>query len=189
VYSTDHGEHLGDYGNFAKSSFLDCAARIPFVVRPPKKHDFAQGAVCSSIVELSDLLPTLCEIGEATAPSDISGSSLLPLINNPEAKVRDFLHGQIDGSHLYMAGQHKYLYFVADGAELVFDIASDPEEKRNLAKDRALTASLRERLVEHLKSEDHPHLHGGSLLNRGEKPKDAQAYRAIDSAGWKPAGR
>lgn len=189
IYTTDHGEHLCDYGNIAKSSFLDRAARLPFIVRPPKAHGAAKGTNCSSLVELSDLLPTLCEVAGTSSPTDISGRSLLPLVENPEARVRDALHGHIDDSHVYIEGKYKYLYFVADGAELVFDMENDPEEKKNLASDRELADSLRARFVAHLKSENHPDLSDGELLNKGQTRKDLAAYRAMNPAGWQPAGR
>ena len=58
------------------------------------------GEKLRSMVELSDLLPTICEIAGASPPDDIDGKSLLSLIEDPSGSVREILHGPIDHSHV-----------------------------------------------------------------------------------------
>ena len=62
VYTSDHGELLGDYDCYGKRSFLDAAARIPLLVRYPER--FEANVQCDTPTSLVDVLPTsLCAAG------------------------------------------------------------------------------------------------------------------------------
>jgi len=174
VYASDHGEHLGDYGTFFKGTFLEPATHIPLLFRLPDWFGAERGRVSDALVEPADLLPTFCELAGALVPEDVTGRSLLPLLRGETDRVRDAMHGQIDGQHMFHDGRYKYLYFADDGAELLFDKANDPLDERNLAGDQNLVRPIRERFIEHLRSEKHEHLVEGKLVNlhRRIEPED-----------------
>ncbi|NUQ00618.1 MAG: sulfatase-like hydrolase/transferase, partial [Armatimonadetes bacterium] len=65
LFSSDHGEHLGDYDCFGKRSFLDTAARVPLLARWP--GHLAAGVRCEAVTSLLDIAPTFCAAA-ATAP-------------------------------------------------------------------------------------------------------------------------
>lgn len=184
IFTTDHGEHLGDFGNFTKSSFLESSARLPFLIRPPKEFDFSAGEESGSLVELADILPTIAEIAGAEIPEDVMGKSLIPIIKESSAKVRDFLHGHIDHSHMYHDGRYKYLYFGEDGKELLFDLQNDPEEKENIIATSSEADRLRKAFIAHLEEEKHEHLVDGKLLNYHEKLKSSQQLKQQNCMGW-----
>ena len=71
LYTSDHGELLGDYDCYGKRSFLDAAARIPLLVRYPER--FEANAQCDTPTSLVDVLPT--SLGAAGLPlqADRSG--------------------------------------------------------------------------------------------------------------------
>jgi arylsulfatase A-like enzyme len=193
LYTTDHGEHLGDFGDLAKSSFLEVSANLPFIVRPPlpvrQEKELTPGRVNASLVELADLLPTFCELAGSGWPADVTGRSLLPILLQREEAVRDCLHGQIDRSHMFHDGRHKYLYFTDDGAELVFDKSKDGRDECNLAGDEALRTRLRRRFVEHLAHEKHADLVDGRPRNdRLPRPDDA-TLRSWNPMGWQTSLR
>jgi len=165
LYTTDHGEHLGDHGMYFKGTFLEGAAHIPLLVRCPKWMQAQRGASTGALAELADLLPTLCDITGAEVPPDVTGRSLLPLLRGQVDAVRDDLHGQIGNQHMFHDGKYKYLYFADDGRELLFDKAADPLDERDLSGDEALTASLRDRFCAHLQAEGSEHLVDGELVN------------------------
>jgi arylsulfatase A-like enzyme len=167
VFTSDHGEHLGDYGTYFKSTFLDPVARVPFLVRAPKGLGLARGASTRALVEHADLLPTFCELAGVEAPGDVSGTSLLPLLRGETSCAHGHLHGQIGAQHLFHDGRYKYLYFCDDGRELVFDKDADPMDECDLSGDAALTARLRGAFVEHLAAEGHADLRDGRLRNEG----------------------
>jgi arylsulfatase A-like enzyme len=89
VVFTDHGEYLGDFGLVEKwPSGLDhCLTRNPLLIAG---RDVTEGAVSDAMVELVDLLPTLCDLGDAEPRHTHFGNSLLPLLTDPKAVHRDF---------------------------------------------------------------------------------------------------
>ncbi len=84
----DHGFKLGDYGEWAKATNLEVDARVPLIVRLPGKK--GAGLKSSALVELTDVLPTLCDAANITIPDGAEGRSILPLMEDPNAKIRDF---------------------------------------------------------------------------------------------------
>ncbi len=175
VYTTDHGEHLGDHGTFFKSSFLESAARLPMIVYVPKTLGGQQGVRSQALVQLADLVPTFCDFAGIEPPDDIDGSSIVPLLKGEKENIRVYLHGQIDNCHMFHTGEYKYLYFADDGKELLFQPAADPNDLKDLSNDKALLEPIRKQFIEHLKEEKHPHVkEDGELVNyhREIQPED-----------------
>jgi len=191
IYTTDHGEHLGDHYDIAKSSFYNSAARLPFLIRPPRALQRAHtGAASAALIELADLLPTFCRLAGIAAPEDVEGRDLVPLVMGEQRAVRDRLCGAIDAQHMVHDGRHKYLYFVKDGREQLFDHAADSNDLNDIAP--ALPEKVREmrqHLIERLHAINSPDLENGTLRNTGEAVKDTQAVRRRNSLGWTSAGR
>jgi arylsulfatase A-like enzyme len=174
VFTSDHGEMLGDYGSFFKATFLEGAARIPFLVRFPPHLKGRMNATSPALVGLADLLPTFCDVAGAEIPGDIDGKSLVGLIRGETDAVHEFLHGQIGNQHMFHDGRHKYLYYAGDGRELLFDKASDPLDEHDISDHEDMVAPLRRRFAEHLAAEGHPHVKDGQLVNLGDPlPADA----------------
>ncbi len=184
VYTSDHGEFLGDFGNTAKSAFTNCAARIPLLVRPPRDLGYEPGRVSNALVSWPDLLPTFCDIAGATTPDDICGQSFLPVISGETNTARRDLHGHIESSHMYHDGRYKYLYFVNDGKELVFDTIEDRNDQADLSHDEELTGRLREAFIAHLAEEGHHHLEDGKLINRNLPLPSMKELRGKNTHGW-----
>ena len=84
----DHGFKLGDYGEWAKATNLEVDARVPLIFRMPAKEN--AGTKVATPVELTDIMPTLCDVANIKTPSNAEGESLLPLFFNPEADFRPF---------------------------------------------------------------------------------------------------
>ena len=84
----DHGFKLGDYGEWAKATNLEVDARVPLIFRMPAKEN--AGTNIATPVELTDIMPTLCDIANIKIPPNAEGESLLPLFFNPEADFRPF---------------------------------------------------------------------------------------------------
>lgn len=168
LYSSDHGEQLFDHGFCFKGNFLDPSARVPLLIRLPSGMEVPRGVSSSALVQWADLLPTLCDLSGIRSPDDIDGASLLPLLRGECSQVRDFLHGQIGKQHMFHDGTHKYLYFVEDGRELVFDKTRDRLDENDLSGEAGLVDELRNRFISHLRDEEHPHLDGeGNCINEG----------------------
>lgn len=87
-FFTDHGEYLGDFGLVEKwpSGLDDCLARNPLVIAGP---GVAEGEVHGGVVEMVDLLPTLCELAEVDVGHVQFGRSLAPVLTGREERHRD----------------------------------------------------------------------------------------------------
>lgn len=154
VYTSDHGELLGDYGSYGKRSMLNAAVGIPMLVRQPGV--FEAGQCVESPTSLIDLWPTfLTAAGASADQASVSpeGIDLAALAANPDA--RDMAYSQISHGQrgLYMAASRdlKYVYSAADGRELLFDLQTDPEETRNMVGNPLYVARLtmmRQHLIE-----------------------------------------
>jgi choline-sulfatase len=130
---SDHGEMNGDYGLIYKQNFLDPAARVPFVIRPPARMAGARGAVSDTMVELMDLGPTLIEAaGGRQLPSSFARSAL-PVVQDPSKAHRSVALSGFRREVMAATPDWKLGVNRADEPYLLFDRRDDPTETRNLA--------------------------------------------------------
>lgn len=146
VFSSDHGEHLGDLGCFGKRSMQDASAKVPMIVRYPER--FPAGETCSTATSLVDLFPTL--LGAAGISTDelgvdglgvdgleLDGQDLADCAAAPDPERTVYAQFAKEERAIYMAvnEQWKYVYSAGDQAEFFFDRKADPAEVNNLAAD------------------------------------------------------
>lgn len=146
IFTSDHGDNMGDHQLWGKKNFLRGSCQIPFIITPPTKGDldkilgseWAPGRVSTSTIGLQDILPTCLDIANVDIPKEIDGKSLLPVVEQPEIGVRETLLGEIglpgDRSLMITDGTWKYIWYERDGAELLFNIDDDPYEINDLSE-------------------------------------------------------
>ena len=156
LFTSDHGDMLGERGLWFKKHFFDHAARVPLILHAPRRFP---GARRSEPVSLVDLLPTLCGLAEIDltdrAPRPPDGASLLPLCGDA-ATAWDrpvFAEMTSEGvpSPMFMVRRGRFKLMTGGGApDLLFDLAADPEERNDLAADpdSAKTLAALRRLAE-----------------------------------------
>jgi iduronate 2-sulfatase len=86
VFVSDHGYHLGEHSLWGKTSNFEFDARVPMLISLPGQ---TRGAMTASFAELIDLYPTLLEICGLPRKDRLDGTSLLPVLRNPAATVKD----------------------------------------------------------------------------------------------------
>lgn len=82
----DHGWKLGDYGNWCKHSNMELDARVPLFFSVPW---LKKGLQSGSLAELVDIYPTLCDLAGIEKPAHLEGQSLLPILKDPAAIVKE----------------------------------------------------------------------------------------------------
>ena len=150
IYTSDHGEMLGDHGLWNKFQFYEGSCGVPLIVRSPGVTEAA--GRCPAPVSLVDLLPTVGEICGVPLPA-LDGSSLLPQLRSVRQPRGRPVFSEYNlqtprAKYMIRSGAFKYTFRVNDLAEL-YDLQSDPEEMNNLALDpgnRSRADSMRNEL-------------------------------------------
>ena len=133
IYTSDHGEMLGEHGVWEKKKFYEGSVKVPLIIRWPK--GFAGGRTVEQNVNLCDLFATLCEMTGIPAPSGLDSRSLMPLLQGQTDEWTNESISQFRGGHLMIKrGQLKYQYY-KDMPEVLFDLERNPEETMNYMDD------------------------------------------------------
>jgi arylsulfatase A-like enzyme len=153
VFTSDHGDYLGDHWLGEKDFFHDCTAKVPLIVADPSSEaDATRGTASAVLVEAIDLVPSFIEYcGGRVQPHVVEGRSLLPLLRGAALEWRRHVFSEYDYSmlearltlnqpirdcRLYMVFDGRWKYIHATGFRpLLFDLASDPRELRDLGAD------------------------------------------------------
>jgi arylsulfatase len=174
LFTSDHGEMLGDHHMFRKTYPFEASARVPFLARAPRRMGYPREVVTLAPVGLQDVMPTLLDVAGATPPAAVTGRSVLPLMRGETAGWRETLHGEHagcyrpdDGMHYLVDGRTKYIWYSQTGRELLFDLDRDPQEMHDLAADAGAEERLapwRWRLVERLRQRPEGFTDGERLI-------------------------
>ncbi len=87
VFTSDHGYHLGEHGHWQKQTLFENSTRIPLIISSPSPKN--KDMKTMSPVELIDLYPTLMDLTNISTPKHVVGKSLVPLMKNINASVRE----------------------------------------------------------------------------------------------------
>lgn len=134
VYTTDHGEMLGDHGLWQKSQFYEGSCGVPLIVRAPGMTQ--RNAICQVPVSQVQMLPTLGELCGIAVPK-LDGPSLSPQLRNPAALSGQPVYAEFNlrnprAKYMLRQGDYKYTFWANDIPEL-YDMRADPNEMHNLA--------------------------------------------------------
>ncbi len=153
VFTSDHGDYLGDHWMGEKELFHDVSVRVPLIVVDPRPAaDATRGSSCDALVEAIDLVPTFLEAAGAPIPDHrLEGRSIGDLLNGNKPKewrdavfseidyafyqVRDNLGVGVNDARGYMVrtDRWKYVHFKGFPPQL-FDLLNDPAEFHDLGR-------------------------------------------------------
>ncbi|WP_162605285.1 sulfatase-like hydrolase/transferase [Jiangella ureilytica] len=143
VFTSDHGEYLGDHGTGNKVFFHEAAAGVPMIVRPAAgRSTVAPGTAVRTPVTLADVLPTLVAAAGRPVPDGVDGTDLVALAGQDGGDRPRIVVGLASGDAgppglpYYLAitdGRHKYVWYPEGPAEQLFDLGTDPQELHDLA--------------------------------------------------------
>lgn len=132
IYTTDHGEMLGEHSIWEKQKFFDGSVRVPLIIRYPKR--FAGGTVVDKNVNLCDLYATLCELAGIPVPADTAMDSrcLVPLMKGCTDGWNNESVSQWSGRNLMIQQDLlRYQYYGQEMPEVLFDLQKNPAETVN----------------------------------------------------------
>lgn len=86
VFLSDHGYHIGEHGQWGKTSNFELDARVPLLIAPPALATAARST--TALTELVDVFPTLTELCGLPTPPGLAGLSLAPVLADPTRSVK-----------------------------------------------------------------------------------------------------
>ncbi|HTL52772.1 MAG TPA: sulfatase-like hydrolase/transferase [Planctomycetota bacterium] len=134
VFSSDHGEMLGDLGLYTKHVPYEAALRVPLIVAGPSVEKSAAGTTNDALVELIDLNATLCDFAGLPAQERIDAKSIAPLVRGETKTHRDEVISIERPYRLLRTHRWKFIETYNDTNEL-YDLEKDPGERHNVVKD------------------------------------------------------
>jgi arylsulfatase A-like enzyme len=165
VFTSDHGDILGDHGLFSKGIYtFDGNIRVPLIIKNNKlKHiDY------NYPVQLIDVLPTLLSMMDIKTNVGVDGIDLADAMSNNIA-AQDFTFSAIGvDNRIYMVRSSRYKYVYANQSEQFYDLINDPKEQHNVINQVELsTAFIRHKkaLAAHLSGLNKPVNAHSNIMN------------------------
>ena len=165
IFTSDHGEMLGDHNFCRKSLPYEGSAHVPMMIAGPQ-HLVKERGISDKLVELRDVMPTVLEAAGVPVPDSVDGISML----REDAK-HEWIHGEhtydVLSNHFIVTNVDKYIWFTETGEEQYFDLKNDPKELQNRIADPACQeriAVLRSHLVDILKNRKEGFSDGEKLI-------------------------
>ena len=151
VFTSDHGDYLGDHWLGEKEMMFEQGVRVPLIVVDPSA-EASRGAVTDALVEAIDLVPTFLDaLGQPIPGHILEGHSLLPLLRGGAAPVRDAVFCELDyafydarqtlglgvnNARAVMVRRQDWKLIHYDGFPCqIFDLANDPFELNDRSSD------------------------------------------------------
>lgn len=167
VFTSDHGDYLGDHWMGEKLYFHDPSVMVPLIIFDPSDAaDGTRGTMDHRLTEAIDLVPTIVDaMGGEVQDHILEGRSLMPLIHGRDVDWREVAFSQADFSHavtrtaldhptddcgMVMAFDGRWKYIHCNGLPpLLFDLENDPHEFEDLGRDPAYE-DQRARMRDHI---------------------------------------
>ena len=179
LYTSDHGDMLGDHHLWRKCRPYEGSVRIPMIIRWPENLnlDAERGQIRNELVELRDIFPTFLDAAGIPKHPLMDGMSMLHILKGEKwRETLDLEHALIyEPDNAWVAltdATYKYIYFTLTEQEQLFNLDKDPMELVNLASKNEYAENLklwRKKMAEHLEERGEDWVKNGELVVQ-EKP-------------------
>jgi arylsulfatase A-like enzyme len=144
IFTSDNGYNCGAHGFGDKVLPYEEASKSPLIIFDPRHSSKSAGKFCDAVVGNVDLFPTICDLAGVPVSAKIDGKSLVPLLENPNDKIRDWLPlfnfwGEHSAQSMaVVSAEWKYIHWFYGGQSMkpreeFFQISRDRGEMINLA--------------------------------------------------------
>jgi arylsulfatase len=133
IYTSDHGEMLGDFGKYHKSTFERGSISIPLVIKVPGGK---KGIYSDVLVELQDLAATVLDYAGAEMEEAVDSVSLRPVLENKSIAHRQYQISSLirpDYEWKVVCDSRYKLVNIDDEDMRLYDTMADPWENCNIA--------------------------------------------------------
>lgn len=153
VFTSDHGDMLGDHGHSQKWTMYEEVTRVPTIVWAPNR--FEGGRQLDGLCQLMDLGPTVLELANVEIPAWMQAESLVPALEGEGWAGREFVFAEQSRDAILeetafmtmvRSDEWKLVHFVDSEQGQLFDLVADPNETENRWDDPAAVETKRELL-------------------------------------------
>ncbi|MDR2117483.1 MAG: sulfatase-like hydrolase/transferase [Planctomycetaceae bacterium] len=145
IFTSDHGNMLGDHNRWFKGVPYEGSARIPLIIKAPQHSSYTEtfnrGKIVQELVESIDVMPTILDVIGQPLPNDsgFQGKSLTQLVAGKAGDWKNIVFSERTGIFVRF-GNYKLIQNdpATDGQYELYDLATDPHETKNLINDPAL---------------------------------------------------
>lgn len=176
LFSSDHGDALGDHGLIFKNFFYESMVRVPLLARGP---GVVPGGRPDALVDTTDIAATILTHLGVPLPTPCESRPLQPLLADPSRAHRDAVFSYVEDRAMVRTDRWKLTRY-GDGDGELYDLKADPTELRNLYHSTEHGA-VRAELIERLAAESLAGHAFRSRLNRC--PPDPDRARAFAEIG------
>ena len=158
VFSSDHGQYMGEHGLYMKNALYETAHRVPMLMRWPSV--VRAGTSLRQCVASVDVVPTILGLLGLKAPAAVQGHDASPLVRGEPANWKDeaFIHhSSLDFAGIFTPDWQ--LIWPRNGERVLFDRRNDPDQIRNLYRSpahKAVVGELTERVIAHNREVEAP---------------------------------
>ena len=139
IFTSDHGDCLGDHGHSQKWTMYDTITRMPLVVWSPQR--FSGGRTLDGLCQQMDIGPAILELAKVPVPGSMEAESLLPVLRGEEWKGREWVFAEHPRDGILQTTEFmsmvrtrdwKLVHFLGEEFGQLFDLQKDPGEVNNL---------------------------------------------------------
>ena len=197
LFTSDHGDMLGDHHLWRKTYAYEGSAHIPLVLMLPKSMRTGIRHTIGTAVTLTDIMPTLLDLAGLPLPPGLDGQSLRPLLAEAPDPVRvvHFEHSTCYSEEQEMQGLtdggRKYIWFPRADHEQFFDLAAGPHEQHDLEaqpEQQDEIAAWRQLLIRELDQRQAGLVENGQLVCQQGRPHLHSPFYAPRVGSGKPGG-